>query len=467
MDHTPTEIGKYRIECELGRGGMGVVYRAFDRVVERPVALKTIGFGEAPSAQLLERLKREARAVGQLDHPNIVSLYDAGESQGLYYLVMQYVQGETLQQLIRRRPPFPLSEIFEIFRQLLGALAYSHSRGVVHRDIKPANIMLTPEGMVKLTDFGIAKLVDTTTSSSGMVMGTPSYMSPEQILAQPVDARSDIFALGCLLYELVTGSKAFVGDTTVITYKIVHEPPPLPSVILPKIHPALEAVIMTALAKEPTQRFRSCLEFERELHNCAIERGSRVSASGQDRPRQQINKPRNWKSALGFVLSAITVGAILSTVQVSRPTPTRAPRIASVVQAISPPPVEPTPPAAIAITKPSGAAASVPRLPTHRHASLPPPAPIPAVELEKQPDPEPRERDFPSARDKPPLELPESFDAIMIRGDQAYQQNHYPEALTDYLRASHLKPRNASVRRMLVLVLTLLGRTEAAQVYRK
>jgi serine/threonine protein kinase len=450
---------------------MGVVYRAFDRVVERPVALKTIGFGEAPSAQLLDRLKREARAVGQLDHPNIVSLYDAGESQGLYYLVMQYVRGETLQQLIRRRPSFPLLEIFEIFRQLLGALAYSHSRGVVHRDIKPANVMLTPQGTVKLTDFGIAKLVDTTTSSSGMVMGTPSYMSPEQIQGQPVDARSDIFALGCLLYELVTGSKAFVGDTTVITYKIVHEPPPLPSVILPKIHPALEAVIMTALAKEPTQRFRSCLEFERALHNCVTERGSRVSASdqdrNQDRPRQKTNQPRRWKSALGFVLSAIAVGAILLAVPLSRPTPTRTPRVEPVVRPIGPPPVKPPEPTSVATTKPSVAAASVVRLPTRRRASLPPVAPIPAVASERRPDPEPRERDFPSERDKPPPETPESFDAMMIRGDQAYQQNHYPEALTDYLRASHLKPHDASVRRKLVLVLTLLGKTEAAQAYRK
>src|ERR1700687_330522 len=142
VDQVPAEIGKYRIERELGRGGMGVVYQAFDRVVERPVAIKTIVYADVPSAELLDRLKREAKAVGQLEHPNIVSLYDAGETEGLFYLVMQLVHGETLHQRITRRSDFSLQEIREIFRQLLDALGYSHSRGVVHRDIKPANIMI-------------------------------------------------------------------------------------------------------------------------------------------------------------------------------------------------------------------------------------------------------------------------------------------------------------------------------------
>ena len=224
MAQTLTQIGKYQIERELGRGAMGVVYKAFDPIVERKVAIKTIRLDVEDAADLLNRLKREAKSVGQLEHPNIVTLYDAGESSGLFYLAMQFIEGETLQDRLERQRWFTLKEILELFAQICSGLDYAHSRGVIHRDIKPANIMISTNGVVKLTDFGIAKLAGGGTTTRGLIVGTPSYMSPEQAVGKPLDGRSDIFSLGSILYELLTGEKAFPGqNVTTVMYKIVHE----------------------------------------------------------------------------------------------------------------------------------------------------------------------------------------------------------------------------------------------------
>jgi eukaryotic-like serine/threonine-protein kinase len=263
-----TQIGKYRIERELGRGGMGVVYQAFDPVVERTLAIKTIRLDVENPADLVERLKREAKSVGQLEHPNIVTLYDAGEAEGLFYLAMQFIQGETLLDRINRQKWFAWKEVLDLMRQICAGLGYAHQRGIVHRDIKPANIMITTEGVVKLTDFGIAKLVDTGTSSSGMVVGTPSYMSPEQALGRPVDARSDIFSLGSILYELTASEKAFPGqNATTVIYKIVHESPIPVTVLQPGLDPALDAIVLRALEKSPEHRFASCNELAQALES--------------------------------------------------------------------------------------------------------------------------------------------------------------------------------------------------------
>jgi serine/threonine-protein kinase len=256
-----THIGKYRIERELGRGAMGVVYQAFDPIVERPVAIKTIRLDVENGEGLLVRLRREAKSVGQLEHPNIVTLYDAGEAEGLFYLAMQFIQGETLQNLLDRQRYFALREVLEIFAQICSGLDYAHQRGVIHRDIKPANIMITNDGVVKLTDFGIAKLAGTGTTSTGLVVGTPSYMSPEQALGKTLDGRSDIFSLGSILYEMMTGEKAFPGqNVTTVMYKIVHEPPMPLAVLQPGLDPAVEAIVLKALAKHPDQRFQTCSE---------------------------------------------------------------------------------------------------------------------------------------------------------------------------------------------------------------
>ena len=257
-----THIGKYRIEHELGHGAMGVVYKAFDPVVERPVAVKTIRLDVENADELLVRLRREAKSVGQLEHPNIVTLYEAGESEGLFYLAMQFIQGETLQDRLERQRWFALREVLEIFDQICSGLDYAHQRGVIHRDIKPANIMITADGVVKLTDFGIAKLAGTGTTSTGLVVGTPSYMSPEQALGRTLDGRSDIFSLGSILYEMMTGEKAFPGqNVTTVMYKIVHEPPMPLAVLQPGLDPAVEGIVLKALAKNPDQRFQTCREF--------------------------------------------------------------------------------------------------------------------------------------------------------------------------------------------------------------
>jgi predicted Ser/Thr protein kinase len=256
-----THIGKYRIERELGHGAMGVVYQAFDPIVERPVAVKTIRLDVENAEDLLVRLRREAKSVGQLEHPNIVTLYEAGESGGLFYLAMQFIQGETLQTRLDRQRYFALREVLEIFAQICSGLDYAHQHGVIHRDIKPANIMITDDGVVKLTDFGIAKLAGTGTTSTGLVVGTPSYMSPEQALGKPIDGRSDIFSLGSILYEMMTGEKAFPGqNVTTVMYKIVHEPPMPLAVLQPGLDPAVEGIVLRALAKHPDQRFQTCSE---------------------------------------------------------------------------------------------------------------------------------------------------------------------------------------------------------------
>jgi eukaryotic-like serine/threonine-protein kinase len=261
-----TQIGKYHIERELGRGGMGVVYRAFDPVVERTLAIKTIRLDVENPGELVERLRREAKSVGQMEHPNIVTLYDAGEAEGMFYLAMQFIQGETLQQRIQRQKWFNWKDTHDLMRQICAGLGYAHQHGIVHRDIKPANIMITPEGVVKLTDFGIAKLVDTGLSSSGIVVGTPSYMSPEQALGKAVDARSDIFSLGSILYELTTSEKAFPGqNATTVIYKIVHESPVPVTALQPGLNPELDAIVLRALAKSPEQRFSSCQELSAAL----------------------------------------------------------------------------------------------------------------------------------------------------------------------------------------------------------
>ena len=266
MSATHTHIGKYRIERELGRGAMGIVYKAFDPVVERSVAIKTIHLDVENAADLVARLRREAKSVGQLEHQNIVTLYDAGESSGLFYLAMQFIQGETLQDRITRQKWFTLKEVLEVFEQICAGLDYAHQRGVIHRDIKPANIMITHDGVVKLTDFGIAKVAGTGTTSTGLVVGTPSYMSPEQALGKPIDGRSDIFSLGSMLYEMMTGEKAFPGqNATTVMYKIVHEPPTPLAVLQPGLDPAVEAIVLKALAKSPEQRFQTCNELATAL----------------------------------------------------------------------------------------------------------------------------------------------------------------------------------------------------------
>jgi serine/threonine-protein kinase len=287
---TIVKAGRYEILGELGRGAMGVVYRATDPVIGRPVAVKTIRLSEEGTGltrtELLARFQTEARAAGLLTHPNIVVVYDAGEENGLYFITMELVEGKSLQALIDGGHAFPASRVLRIMEQTCSALQFAHERNIVHRDIKPANLMLSRDDTVKVTDFGTAKILQFgTVQQTTHVMGTPSYMSPEQVKGRPVDGRSDIFSLGVVLYELLTGEKPFPGQSiTTVIYKIVNEEPIPPRQLNPSVHPGLNEIVLRALSKEPETRYQSCREMLEDL------RGYR--ALGAHSPDATVMSPR-------------------------------------------------------------------------------------------------------------------------------------------------------------------------------
>src|SRR5215471_3747423 len=268
-----TKAGRYEIQGELGRGAMGVVYKAVDPVIGRTVAVKTLRLSEEGTglsrSELLNRFQTEARAAGLLTHPNIVVVFDAGEENGLYYITMELVEGKSLQALLDSGQAFPLARVLRIMEQTCSALQFAHERSIVHRDIKPANLMLTADDTVKVTDFGTAKILQFgTVQQTTHVMGTPSYMSPEQVKGRPVDGRSDIFSLGVMLYEMLTGEKPFPGQSiTTVIYKIVNEDPIPPRQLNPSLHPGLSDIVMRALAKDPDQRYQTCRELLEDLRN--------------------------------------------------------------------------------------------------------------------------------------------------------------------------------------------------------
>src|SRR5438309_3773819 len=270
---TVTKAGRYEIVGELGRGAMGVVYKAVDPVIGRTVAVKTIRLSEEGTGlsrpELLTRFQTEARAAGLLTHPNIVVVFDAGEEDGLYYITMELVEGKSLQALLDDGHGFPLPRTLRIMEQTCSALQFAHERNVVHRDIKPANLMLAADDTVKVTDFGTAKILQFgTIQQTAHVMGTPSYMSPEQVKGKPVDGRSDIFSLGVMLYEMVAGEKPFPGQNiTTVIYTIVNEEPVPPRQIDPSIHPGLNSIILKSLANNPEVRYQSCREMLEDMRN--------------------------------------------------------------------------------------------------------------------------------------------------------------------------------------------------------
>ncbi len=269
-------IGRYRIVKELGRGAMGVVYQAVDPTIGRSLAIKTIRLREVDDtnqrARLRERLFREAQAAGVLSHPGIVTIYDMKEEEGLAYIAMQFVNGPTLDDLMARAKPMKREEIFRVLRQTAAALDFAHQKGIVHRDIKPANIMIDEDGTVKIADFGIAKAgASGNLTVSGTILGTPNYMSPEQVQGTNIDGRSDQFSLAVVAYEILTGERPFAGEHLgTVVYKIVAEQPVDPHRLNPSLGPEITAVLRKGLSKQADRRYVSCTEFVNALEDAAV-----------------------------------------------------------------------------------------------------------------------------------------------------------------------------------------------------
>ena len=268
MPEIPKQIGKYEIRRTLGKGAMGMVYEGFDPVIERKVAIKTILAEYLDSGDMTEavaRFKREAQAGGRLQHPGIVAVYEYGNaSDGTAFMVTEYVEGEELKRILGSGRHFEVIEVFEIMKQLLTALDYSHKQGVVHRDIKPANLMIIlPGPKVKVMDFGIARIASSSLTQVGTVVGTPTHMAPEQLMGIPADGRVDLWACGVILYELLTGVSPFLAETpAAVMHNVLQGQPAAPSTLKAGVPAGFDGVVSRALAKKPDERFQTAREFQ-------------------------------------------------------------------------------------------------------------------------------------------------------------------------------------------------------------
>ena len=308
MVPTVDKIGRYEIVSELGSGAMGLVYRAVDPNIGRAVALKTMRLDVRgmEHEEMLRRFKNEARAAGLMSHPNIVTIFDADEVGDLFYIAMEYLEGETLYSRMIEQRLISADLMVEITKQVCAGLDYAHGMNVIHRDIKPANIMITRQGVAKIMDFGIAKAVGTMTNT-GQVLGTPNYMSPEQVKGLPLDGRSDLFSFGVLLYEMATGERPFTGENvTTIIYKIIHENPIPASDLEMTVHPGISAVITRCLAKNPNERYQNGAELARDIENYRS-----IGSDGDATavlPAQKLHKPPASATKPGEALSARVSG---------------------------------------------------------------------------------------------------------------------------------------------------------------
>src|SRR5213592_1311943 len=268
--------GRYRIMRKLGTGGMANVYLAEDQELGRRVAIKILDDRHASDEQFIERFRREAKNAAGLSHPNIVSIYDRGEAEGTYYIAMEYLDGRSLKELIVSRGPAPVHVAIDYARQILAAVRFAHRHGIVHRDIKPHNVLVDAEGRLKVTDFGIARAGGSQMTEAGSIIGTAQYLSPEQAKGAPVDQTSDIYSVGIVLYELLTGTVPFTGETPVeIAMKHLSQTPEPPSAKRPEVPHDLDLVVLRALAKDPADRYQSSEEMDADL--ARVERGASVS----------------------------------------------------------------------------------------------------------------------------------------------------------------------------------------------
>src|SRR5919112_253834 len=268
---------RYLIKKRIGSGGMADVYLAEDSQLGRDVALKMLHRRFARDREFVERFRREASAAAGLQHPNVVSVFDRGEYDGTYYIAMEYLPGRTLKDVIREEAPLDQQRVIGLAIQILQAAAFAHRRGVIHRDFKPHNVMIAPDDRLKVTDFGIARAGASEMTETGSIMGTAQYLSPEQAQGQRVEAPSDLYSIGVILFEMLTARVPFTGESAVsIALKHVSEPAPSVASIRPDVHPALDAIVARALVKDPAGRFQSAEEFV-----LALDDARRAIASGQ------------------------------------------------------------------------------------------------------------------------------------------------------------------------------------------
>ncbi|NNM83277.1 MAG: serine/threonine protein kinase [Burkholderiales bacterium] len=269
----PDKIGRYEIISELGRGAMGVVYKARDPVLDRIVAIKTLSLNLSDDEfqEYEARFYQEAKATGKINHTNIISLFDFGKSDKIAFMAMEYLEGQELRQILDSGKRLDVERVLDIARQVAEGLSHAHEQNIVHRDIKPSNIMILRNGIAKITDFGIARIPSSAIKTmTGMVMGSPQYMSPEQVAGRHTDHRTDIFSLGIVLYEMLTGTPPFKGENVhSIMYQIVNYNPPPPKSLRPELPEMLDFIVAKALAKNPEDRYQSAKEFASDLKECS------------------------------------------------------------------------------------------------------------------------------------------------------------------------------------------------------
>jgi serine/threonine-protein kinase len=308
MADTPASIGKYTIVKPLGKGAMGMVYEGYDPGIERRVAIKTIlseYIEAADMGEAVARFKREAQAGGRLQHPGIVAVYEYGQDDDMAYIVMEFAEGRELKRILAGGRELEVIDVFEIMKQLLGALDYSHKQGVVHRDIKPANIMIAGANKVKVMDFGIAKLESSSLTQVGTVVGTPTHMSPEQLTGLPADGRADLWSSAVILYEMLTGVNPFLADSpATVMHKVLQLDPPPPSSIKPTLPAGFDAVLAKALSKKAEGRYQTAAEFQAAiLQVLRFKAGSSTATSQRPPDPARTQRPRAPRPAPALSLS--------------------------------------------------------------------------------------------------------------------------------------------------------------------
>ena len=299
-----SQLGRYNIIGELGQGAMGTVYKAVDPLIDRIVAIKTINLSLAldEKDEYESRFYQEAKAAGRLSHPNIVTIYDVGKSGEIAYIAMEFLQGRELRDMLNDGKRMPVEQVINVVAQVAQGLAYAHEHGIVHRDVKPSNIMIVRDGHVKFTDFGIARMASAAVrTQTGMVLGSPKYMSPEQVVGKLTDQRSDIFSLGVMLYEMLTGQAPFAGENVnAIMYQTLNSVPPPPSSLSPNVPEMLNFIVAKALAKKLEHRYQDTKEFAADLYACR----DRLPRSAANRDAAKANSIAATNATRSDVLSS-------------------------------------------------------------------------------------------------------------------------------------------------------------------